>query len=136
MRAATLLVVLATLALAAPAGAAEPKLTVPKQKLAAALHCTEGVRNAERTPIMLVTGTGASGDEAYAIAKPAFDQVGAPVCWVNFPHHTTADIQVSVQYLVYGLRTTSARAGRPIAVIGISQGGLLPRIALTYWPSL
>jgi hypothetical protein len=30
----------------------------------------------------------------------------------------------------------SRRAGRRVAVIGISQGGLLPRIALTYWPSL
>src|SRR3954468_11990723 len=121
MRAATLLVVLATLALAAPAGAAEPKLTVPKPKLAAAPHCTEGVRNAERTPIMLGTGAGASGGEAYPIAKPAFDQVGAPVCWVNFPHHTTADIQVSAQYLVHGLRVMSRRAGRKVAVFGISQ---------------
>ena len=85
---------------------------------------------------MLVTGTGASGDEAYLIGKPAFDAYGAPVCWVNFPNHTTADVQVSVQYLVHGLRTMSARAGRPVAVFGISQGGLLPRIALTYWPSL
>jgi triacylglycerol esterase/lipase EstA (alpha/beta hydrolase family) len=85
---------------------------------------------------MLVTGTGASGDEAYAIGKGAFDAYGAPVCRVNFPNHTTADVQVSVQYLVHGLRAMSARAGRPVAVIGISQGGLLPRIALTYWPSL
>ena len=30
----------------------------------------------------------------------------------------------------------SRRAGRKVAVVGISQGGLLPRIALTYWPSL
>jgi hypothetical protein len=85
---------------------------------------------------MLVTGTGASGDEAYSIGKPAFDASGTPACWVNFPHHTTADIQVSVQYLVAGLRTMAKRAGRPVAVFGISQGGLLPRIALTYWPSL
>jgi hypothetical protein len=122
---------------AAPAaGAAEPKLTVAKPKLRAALKCTPGVKDATRTPVMLVTGTGASGDEAYAIGKPAFDAYGAPVCWVNFPNHTTADIQVSAQYLVAGLRTMSARAGRPVAVFGISQGGLLPRIALTYWPSL
>jgi alpha-beta hydrolase superfamily lysophospholipase len=128
--------VLALLAFTGTAGAAEPRLTVAKPKLRAALKCTPGVKDAKRTPVMLVTGTGASGDEAYAIAKPAFDAYGAPVCWVNFPDHTTADIQVSVQYLVYGLRTMSARAGRPLAVIGISQGGLLPRIALTYWPSL
>ena len=37
---------------------------------------------------------------------------------------------------MYGLRAMFARAGRPVAVFGISQGGLLPRIALTYWPSL
>jgi len=125
-----------SLLLAATAQAAEPRLTVAEPKLRAALKCTPGVKDAKRTPVMLVTGTGASGDEAYAIGKPAFDAYGAPVCWVNFPHHTTADIQVSVQYLVYGLRTMAGRAGRPVAVFGISQGGLLPRIALTYWPSL
>src|SRR5690349_22971239 len=115
---------LAVLAIATPAGAAEPKLSVATPKLRAALRCTPGIDHATRTPVMLVTGTGASGDEAYAIAKPAFDAYGAPVCRVNFPAHTTADIQVSVQYLVFGLRTMARRAGRPVAVIGISQGGL------------
>ena len=69
-------------------------------------------------------------------AKPAFDLYGAPACWVNFPNFTTTDIQVSVQYLVYGLREMHRRAGRKLAVFGISQGGLMPRVALTYWPSL
>jgi len=128
--------VLALLVLAAPAAAREPKLTVPRAKLERSLKCTAGIAGATRTPIMLVTGTGASGDEAYAIGKAAFDREGAPVCWVNFPHHTTADIQVSVQYLVHGLRTMARRADRDVAVFGISQGGLLPRVALTYWPSL
>jgi hypothetical protein len=135
-RVAVLAVLTCSLAVAPAAHAAEPKLTVAKPKLRAALHCTAGVRDAKRTPLMLVTGTGASGDEAYAIAKPAIELYGAPACWVNFPHHTTADLQVSVQYLVYGLRAMAERAGRPVAVFGISQGGLLPRIALTYWPSL
>jgi hypothetical protein len=131
-----LLAVLIVLVSAAPAGAAEPKLTPSPAALAAALKCTAGIDHATRTPLMLVTGTGASGDEAYAIAKPAIDAYGAPACWVNFPHHTTADVQLSVQYLVYGIRAEARRAGRRIAVFGISQGGLLPRIALTYWPSL
>jgi hypothetical protein len=135
-RAPLLCALLASLAAAAPAAAAEPKLTVSKAKLAAALKCTEGIEGAARTPVMLVTGTGVGGDEAYGIAKPAFDSYGAPACWVNFPNFTTADIQVSVQYLVYGLREMHRRAGRKLAVFGISQGGLLPRVALTYWPSL
>ena len=53
---------LASLAAAAPAAAAEPKLTVSKAKLAAALKCTEGIDGAARTPVMLHKGTGVSGD--------------------------------------------------------------------------
>jgi triacylglycerol lipase len=137
MRVAAVALALVACALgAAPASGAEPRLTVAKPKLRAALKCSGELRGAKHTPLMLVTGTGASGDEAYAIGKPALDRYGAPVCWVNFPHHTTADIQVSVQYLVAGLRTMSRRADRRIAVFGISQGGLLARMALTYWPSL
>src|SRR4051794_33929021 len=114
----------------APAArAAEPQLTVSQARLAAALKCTSGVSHAKRTPLMIVTGTGASGDEAYALAKPALDAAGVPACRVNFPNHTTADIQVSVQYLVAGIRTMERRAGRKIGVFGISQGGLLPRVA-------
>jgi hypothetical protein len=129
------LVLTAMLVLAAPA-AAEPKLTVSHHRLASALHCVGKLRGAAKRPIMIVTGTGASGAEAYAIGKGALDAYGAPVCYVDFPHFTTADVQVSVQYLVYGLRVMARRADRKVAAFGISQGGLLPRIALTYWPSL
>lgn len=115
----------------------EPSLTVPTKTLAAALHCYgPRLAHAVRQPVMLVTGTGASGQEAYAIGKDAFDKEGRAVCTVDFPEHTTADIQISVQYLVFGIRRMVKIAGRPIGIIGISQGGLLPRVALTYWPSL
>jgi triacylglycerol lipase len=127
---------LAALVLTAPAHAADPPLTVPTAKLAANVHCDAAVRGAKVTPLMVVTGTGASGSEAYAIGKAPLVKFGHPVCFVDFPAFTTGDIQVAVQYLVYGLRVEYARAGRPIAVLGISQGGLLPRVALDYWKSL
>jgi triacylglycerol lipase len=130
------LVLGAVLAGSAQAATPEPPLTVGAATLNKALHCTAGIDHAKRTPIMLVTGTGASGAEAYAIGKGAFDAYGAPSCYVDYPNFTTADIQVSVQYLVNGLRVMARRAGRKVAVFGISQGGLLPRVALTYWPSL
>ena len=116
--------------------AAGPKLTVPRADLEAALECPIDPRNARRTPLMFVTGTGASGDQGYLIGQAAFEAYGHPVCYVNFPDFTTADIQTSVQYLVYGLRKEFRLAGRKVAVFGISQGGLLPRFALTYWPDL
>lgn len=138
-RLAVALIAVIALSFAATASAkppAGPKLTVPKADLAAAFHCPRPVENATNTPIMLVTGTGASGEQAYLIGEGAFEAYGHPVCYVDFPDYTTADIQVSVQYLVYGLRREAAHSGRKVAVFGISQGGLLPRFALTYWPDL
>jgi hypothetical protein len=44
------------------------------------------------------------------------------------------DIQVAGQYLVYALRTMHARAHRQVDVLGYSQGGMLPRWALRFWP--
>jgi hypothetical protein len=132
------LALVAGLALMAPsaASASGPKLTVAKADLAAAFHCPIDPTNATQTPVMFVTGTGATGDQGYLIGQAAFEHYGHPVCYMNFPDFTTADIQVSVEYLVYGLRREAAMAGRKVAVIGISQGGLLPRFALTYWPDL
>ncbi len=121
---------------AAAKPATGPKLTVPRAKLAAAFHCPRPVKNAKKTPMMLVTGTGATGEQAYLIGGDAIDEYGHPSCYVDFPDSTTADIQISVQYLVWGLRREFALSGRKVAVFGISQGGLLPRMALTYWPDL
>jgi hypothetical protein len=134
---AALVAILGALALgASPARASGPRLTVPEADLAAAFKCPIDPTNAATTPIMFVTGTGASGDEGYLIGQDAFKAYGHPLCYVNFPDFTTADIQISAQYLVYGLRAEFALAHRRVAAIGISQGGLLPRFALTYWPDL
>ena len=135
------LIAVLCLALALPAAASAkpndgPKLTVPKAELEASFHCPQPIGSGPGAPIMLVTGTSATGEQAYLIGQRALELYGHPVCYVDFPDFTTADIQVSVQYLVYGLRREFALAGRKVAVIGISQGGLLPRFALTYWPDL
>jgi hypothetical protein len=116
--------------------ASGPRLTVPQGELEAAFKCPVDPTNAASTPVMFVIGTGATGDQGYLIGQGAFEAYGHPVCYVNFPDYTTADIQISVQYLVYGLRREFGMAHRKVAVIGISQGGLLPRFALTYWPDL
>jgi hypothetical protein len=45
-----------------------------------------------------------------------------------------ADIQDSGEYVVNAIRTMYARAGRQISIIGHSQGGMIPRWALRFWP--
>jgi hypothetical protein len=129
-------VMLAAVAGARPKHVPEPRISVPQEQLEASYHCHGDIAGAMTQPLLFVTGTGATGEEGYLIGKGAFDAAGHPVCDVDFPDFTTADIQVSVQYLVYAIRRESRESGRKIAIIGISQGGLLPRFALTYWPSL
>ena len=84
----------------------------------------------------MASGTGVSGELTYSLEQPAFNALGLQVCDVNVPHWETADLQTSVQYLVYAIRQDFKQSHRPIAVFGIGQGGLLARMALAYWPSL
>jgi len=134
---------LSLIAIALPASAAvakssykEPALTAPKARLADSLVCPTAIKRGGPQPTMLVTGTGYTGTEAYTIGKAALATTGRPICYVNFPYRTTGDIQVAAEYLVSGIRRMAASYGKPIAIFGVSQGGLLPRWALTYWPSL
>jgi hypothetical protein len=77
LRSAAFAAAICVLAGAAPAAAADPPLTVPKAKLDAALHCHGKLQGARRRPIMLVTGTGATGDEAYRLRRATSDGCSA-----------------------------------------------------------
>lgn len=127
---------LCALALSPVAAAAEPRLTAPRWRMADALRCYGAVGKDAHQPILFAPGTGADGSQAFLLGGGAFVAMGRTLCTVSFPRRTTADLQDSVQYLVFAIRRLSRRAGRPIAVAGVSQGGLLIRMALTYWPTL
>jgi hypothetical protein len=120
----------------AAAGARGPKLTVPAATLAGALTCYGEIGRRRPAPIVFAPGTGATGAQVYVLGRGAFEHLGRPVCTVSFPDRTTADVQDSVQYLVWAVRNLARRVGKPVAVAGVSQGGLLVRMALTYWPGL
>jgi triacylglycerol lipase len=122
---------------AAQARPAEPRIDVPRATLRASLFCQESVTRATRTPVLLITGTGVDGSEAWPDGlQKGLVGAGVPSCYVNFPRHTTDDVQLAAQYVVAAIRAVARRAERDIAVFGVSQGALLPRFALTYWPSL
>jgi triacylglycerol lipase len=127
---------LCALALAPAAAVAEPRLTVDPRRMADALICYGLVGRATPQPILFAPGTASDGSHVYLLGGSAFEAMGRPLCVVSLPRRTTADLQVSVQYLVHATRRLWRRTGRPIAVAGVSQGGLLIRMALTYWPSL
>jgi triacylglycerol lipase len=128
--------VLGALALAPVAVAVEPRSTVPRWRMAQALMCYGPVGKDAPEPILFAPGTGSDGSQVFLLAGGAFAAMRRTLCVVVFPRRTTADLQDSVQYLVFAIRRLSRLASRPIAVAGVSQGGLLIRMALTYWPSI
>ena len=113
-----------------------PALSVAQDKLDAALQCSaKGVDHATRAPVLLVQGTGASAKDNWSWTyEPALDKLGIGWCAVDLPDHATGDVQVNGEYVVNAIRRMHARAGRRIAIIGHSQGGMVPRWALRFWP--
>jgi hypothetical protein len=119
----------------APPNTPGPPLSVPEAKLAAALSCSSGVAGASRAPVLLVQGTGATAKDNWSWTyEPALDKLHIPWCQIDLPDHATGDVQINGEYVVYGIRTMYARAGRRIAIIGHSQGGMVPRWAMRFWP--
>lgn len=64
----------------------------------------------------------------------AFDREQRARCDVDLPDSGNGDIQTAAEYVVYGIRTLHAAAGSRIDLLGHSQGGMIGRWALKYWP--
>ena len=115
----------------------DPPLSVPERLLADALRCPSSFSHRAHQPVLLVHGTFATPDENwswnYGHALPA---AGYDVCTVRLPDRATGDIQVASEYVVYAVRKIAERSGSKVDVLGHSQGGLEPRWALRWWPSL
>src|SRR5256885_2497165 len=132
------LVLLALLALApARAGADDtgPPLSLPAADLPKALDCPHSLSGVTRAPVLLIPGTNlepkANFDWNY---EPALDAAHIPWCAVTLPRYAMGDIQRSGEYGVGALRRMPADAGRRVSVIGYSQGGMIGRWALKWWP--
>ncbi|MGZ6826319.1 MAG: esterase/lipase family protein [Mycobacteriales bacterium] len=119
----------------APLDRPGPALSVPAGTLRAALHCSGDLRSGRLEPVLLSPGTSATPEQNFSWNyERAFTAQHRPWCDVTMPFHTLGDIQVAGEYLVYAIRTMHARAGRRIAVLGHSQGGMSMRWALRFWP--
>lgn len=118
----------------APLDRPGPRLSVPRERLRAALDCQGSPRSKGR-PVLLSPGTSVTPEENFSWNyMKAFTAQGRYWCAVTMPHHTFGDVQVAGEHLVHAIRTMHARTGRRIAVVGHSQGGMNPRWALRFWP--
>ncbi|RBY85389.1 triacylglycerol lipase [Blastococcus sp. TF02A-26] len=119
----------------APLDRPGPRLSVSPAQLQAALHCNGPLTGLTRDPVLLVPGTTLTPEVNFGWNYlRAFDQDGRRWCTVTLPHDATGDIQVAAEYVVHALRSVSAAAHRDVDVVGFSQGGMVPRWALRFWP--
>ena len=119
----------------APVDQPGPPLSRPGATLGQALQCSGGLEGASRAPVLLVHGTSITREENWsATYMPALSSLGIPWCAVELPQRATGDIQSHVEYVVHAIREMHLRSGRRIAIIGASQGGMLPRWVFRFWP--
>jgi pimeloyl-ACP methyl ester carboxylesterase len=123
--------------LAEPAAHADvaggPPLTVGHESLADNLDCHGDL--SDGTPVLLIHGTFLDAQTNFDWNyEPALSSIGRAYCTVNMPGYGLRDIQLNAQYVVYAIRTMHRRAGRRIDLVGFSQGGMVGRWALKYWP--
>jgi triacylglycerol lipase len=121
-------------ALAASPG---PPLLTPRPVLAAALSCPSVFHHSKLRPVLLVHGTSLTVDENWGWTyAPTLSSAGYDVCTVQMPEYAFVDVQVSVEYVVYAIREVARRSHQRISVVGVSQGGVEPRMALKWWPDI
>jgi triacylglycerol esterase/lipase EstA (alpha/beta hydrolase family) len=112
-----------------------PALSIADAKLRAAVSCSKGFATAKKDPILLVPGTGLNPRSNFRWNYiRAFDRAGQPWCAVELPGNAMGDIQVAGEYVVHAIRHMNAVTGRKVDVLGFSQGGMVPRWALRFWP--
>jgi len=143
-RAAALGVVAALLAFVPPVALADsyppvdrpgPALSVSQGKLDGALQCTGGLAGAQRNPVLLVPGTTLTPKVEFSWSwERALAKLGWPRCSVTLPDDAMGDIQVAGEYVVNAIRSMRAASGRRVDIVGHSQGGMVPRWALRFWP--
>lgn len=120
----------------APAPNIRP-LETPSFNLAASLRCSPGVDNATRTPVLLVHGTALNARNTFSWNYvPQLEKIGFPHCTVDLPQNGMGDIQVAAEYVVYAVREMARRSQQKVQIIGHSQGGMVPRWALRFWPDI
>ncbi|MBX6353923.1 MAG: lipase [Thermoflavifilum sp.] len=119
----------------APLNRPGPPLDVPRAQLAVSLTCSADLATSPHTPVLLVPGTTLTPDMNFSWNyERAFAEQGIPYCTVTLPYDAMGDIQVAGEYVVYAIRSMYAEAKRRIDILGFSQGGMVPRWALRFWP--
>lgn len=112
-----------------------PSLTASATTLRAAMTCPSDLRTAQRQPLLLIHGTALDTESNFSWNWiPALAADGRPYCTLDLVDFGLGDIQDSAERVVFAIREMAQLSGQRVQIVGYSQGGLVPRWALKYWP--
>jgi triacylglycerol lipase len=130
----------------------ENPYSVPIEKMDEALACSvndtmvrapgdghtddKALRAGRSEPVLLVHGTGVNRRLNFEWNYwPALRRAGFAVCWVELPNAALSDIQIAAEYVARAAEVIHDRTGEDVDILGHSQGGLVPRWAIKWFPS-
>lgn len=105
-----------------------------------ALACNGGMAglngDGRAEPVLLVHGTGVTRQQNWKWNYwSALPQAGFEVCWVRLPEAALNDAQISAEYVARAVEVMYDIGREPVDVVGHSQGALVPRWSIKYFPS-
>lgn len=122
----------------APLDQSAPPLTTPLAQLQGSLTCSAGLADAKTEPVLLIPATGVDSASNFSWSwEPFLTAHGIPWCASDQPGAAATnmtDMVNRVDYLVYAIRYMYAVSGRKIGMIGASQGGMIERWPLRFFP--
>ena len=130
-----LLTAITSALVAAPAFPGDADYSISKSSVSETLTCKD-VEGRATEPVLLVHGTFVDGETNWgwnywkALPLDGFD-----VCMVDLPKAAMGDAQVSGEYVARAIQLMSRRFESKIDVLGHSQGGLVQRWAIKWFPS-
>jgi len=103
------------------------------------IYCVGGVESVQN-PFLLVPGTGTTGSQSFGSGYVKLlgkdGGLGYDVCYVSPPREMMDDAQNNAEYVAYAMGYLYSKTGKPLPVLGWSQGNLVTQWALTFWPSI
>lgn len=112
-----------------------PPLETPVEKLEAALKCSESFGPNSGRSVLFVPGATQTVESNFSWNYlPAMDKEGISWCAIDLPFSNTGELQLSSEYITHAIRKMFATTGTKIAIVGFSQGGVMPRWSLKYFP--
>lgn len=100
------------------------------------VHCSGRARRGAG-PVLLVHGTGSNAVESWSTSfQPVLLADGSAVCTVDVPGREVGDMQDSADWVAAAIEVVADRYDRRVDVVGHSQGGVLPRLAIRLHPDV